>query len=233
MSPVFSRPFGRTILPFLLGIALLGCMGSEGNELVIDDEDGPVPTAKEARVALDEALQAFNEHCVVPTIQPDDSNYPITMLHPDSSRRSFEYEQLWALKEAGLLDTTEVRAEAGFPVHRFSLTKKGKQAQYDIAEGRGYRTMFCYAIPHVTRLDSIKAVYTSGPNPLAKVWFAYRYKPNGTWGRTPALQRTFSSIDRPRPAPDENHVGEQLLMRADTAWVDRRLTGYEEPPSRP
>jgi len=233
MSIVLTRSVLRVTLPLLLGVVLAGCLGSQGNELVVDDEDGPVPTAAQARTALDEALKAFNNHCIAPAAQGTRASYPITMMNPSSSRPSFEYRQLWALKEVGLLDTSQVETERGFPVHRFALTRKGRRAQYDIAQGRGYRTMFCYAIPRVTRLDSIKAVYTSSPNPLANVWFMYKYRPKGKWAASPVLQETFSGLDPSEPSPTEEYSGEQLLMRVDTAWVDRRLTGYEEPPSRP
>lgn len=219
------------IASLLLGSGLLACSGTDETSIVTDDEDGPIPTSTDARDALNEALQSFNDHCLLPAAQRNDA-YPLSLFNPNSSAPSFAYRQLQALAQAGLLDTTIARGERGIPVHRFSLTDDGREAQYEIAQGQKYRPMFCYAIPRVDRIDSIKAVYTSGPNPLAKVWFTYKHRAPAPWIEAEGVQRVFSN--RP-PMPSENDTIHTtlLLMRTDSAWVDRRLTGFDRLPDRP
>ncbi len=230
-----SFPFYRfpllLILTCLVGFGLLACGGSSATEVVIQDEQGPTPTPDEAREAIGEALAAFNQFCLVPAAQNAPNAYPVSIANPNPNNPSFQYRQLLALSEVGLLDTTVTRSQGGLPVHRFSITQKGKQTQYEIAQSRGYEPMFCYAIPEVTRLDSIKAVYNSGPNALAQVWFAYRYTNLQKWVEAPIVQQNFSGLQSlPSRAP---RAANMLLMRVDTAWVDRRLTGYERPPENP
>lgn len=151
-------------------------------------------------------------------------------MRSGSGESSYRYRQLSALRQAGLLDTTVTRSDGGLLVHRFGPTESGRQSQYEIAEGQGYRRMFCYAVPRVTRLDSIKAVYNAGPNPLARIWYTYGYENRGDWVESAAVQRTFSGLD-PLPAPQTRPSTDALLVRVDSAWVDRRLTGYERPPA--
>lgn len=219
------------IATVLVGLGLLACGGSEeSRDVVTDDEEGPIPTVSQAQQALNEALKAFNEHCVVPRAQGRDATYPLPLFNPSAT--TFQYRQLRSLTEAGLLDTTITPGKRGLPVHRFALTKTGRAAQYDIAEGRGYRKMFCYTVPQIIRVDSIKSVYTSGPNPLANVWFAYSYRGAADWIESRSVQRSFSGRP-PRPEPNDTIRADELLMRIDSAWVDRRLTGYDRPPDRP
>jgi hypothetical protein len=91
--------------------------------------------------------------------------------------------------------------------------------------------MFCYAVPEIARIDSIAARYNSGPNALAQVWFAYRYANRGKWVQSPAVQRAYSGL---QSLPDRSpRTSEILLVRVDSAWVDRRLTGYARPPENP
>ena len=137
-----------------------------------------------------------------------------------------------ALTRAGLLEEKITRDERGLPVHRFTIAKEGRTSHYDIAQGRRYEKRFCYAVPHVAKLDSIKAVYTSDPNPLANVWFTYAYRDLGRWAESRTIRRVFSGMP-PLPSRTDTTRTEQLLIRVDSAWVDRRLTGYERPPSRP
>lgn len=205
---------------------LLACSGSE-QSIVIDDEDGPVPTPVEAERALNEALQSFNEYCITAT----ESSYPVTIVNRNRGESSYQFRKLSALTEAGLLDSTLVQTDGNLPVHRFSLTQKGRETQFDIAQGRGYKSRFCYAVPAVARLDSIKSVYNSGPNPLARIWFTYEYKDRKRWSESPAIQRTFSSLPSV-PSSQEKQAAKELLTRIDTTWVDRRLTGFERRPDR-
>ena len=211
---------------------VLACSGGEEASVTIRDEEGPVPSPVETRTALNEALQAFNQYCLAPTAQGSGTTYPIALVRSGSGESSYRYRQLAALRQAGLLDTTVTRSDGGLLVHRFGLTESGRQSQYEIAEGQGYRRMFCYAVPRVTRLDSIKAVYNAGPNPLARIWYTYGYENRGDWVESAAVQRTFSGVD-PLPAPQTRPSTDALLVRVDSAWVDRRLTGYERPPERP
>lgn len=216
----------------LLGLGLLACSSSEETQnVIIREQEGPAPTKKEARKALNEALQAFNEYCLSP-IAESQANYPITLVNPNARDPSHQYRELWSLAQAGLLDTTAAQSTGGLPVHQFSLSAKGKKTRYDIAQARGYRRMFCYAVPVVTQLDSIKGIYNSGPNSLAKVWFSYGYTDLGTWVDTPAVRNTFSGLNA-LPSKTLSRTDEKLLVRIDSAWVDRRLTGYERPPKRP
>ena len=214
-----------------LGAGLFACSGGE-EAVVVREDEGPAPAPADARVALNEALQAFNDYCLVPAAQGSDTTYPIALVNPGSSTSSYRYRQLLALREAGLLDTTVARSSGGLPVHRFGLTETGRESQYDIAGSQSYQRMFCYAIPRVTRLDSIKAVYNAGPNPLAQVWFSYGYTDQASWVESPALQHSFSGLD-PLPSPQSRRSARKLLVRVDSAWVDRRLTGYDRPPERP
>jgi len=214
-----------------LGGGLLACSGGE-ETVVVREEEGPAPTPTEARTALNEALQAFNDYCLAPAAQGSDTTYPIALVNPGASTSSYRYRQLAALREAGLLDTTVARSSGGLPVHRFALTQTGRGHQYEIAQGQGYRPMFCYATPRVTRLDSIKAVYNAGPNSLVRVWFTYGYEDQSPWVESPALRRSFSGLT-PLPSPDARRSDRKLLVRVDSAWIDRRLTGYERPPERP
>jgi hypothetical protein len=216
----------------LLGSLLLSCGGSEEatSDVVIEDEEGPVPTVDEARSALNDALRAYNRYCLVPEAQKT-QGYPITRINPSGTAPSFEYQQLRALQQAGLLDTTVVQSAGELPVHKFDLTDAGRETQYQIARGRGYDPRFCYAIPEVSRVDSIKAVFNSGPNELARVWFAYRYTELKPWVETPSVQRMFSGVE-PLPSPDRERTAEQLLIRIGGiggTWVDRRLAGAERP----
>jgi hypothetical protein len=239
-GPSFSvRRFSLSLVTALvLGLGLLACGGSDEatseeaeTGLVIRDEEGPAPTAEEAKKALDESLQAFNPFCLTP-IAENEADYPITLVNPNSRAPSHQYRELWALKQAGLLDTSAAQSTGGLPVHKFSLSKKGEQTRYEIAQSRSYRRMFCYAVPVVTQLDSIKSVYNSGPNSLARVWFSYGYTDLAPWVNTPILQRTFSNLN-PLPSKKETYNTKKLLVRVDSAWVERRLTGYERPPKRP
>ena len=220
----------HVVLVVLLGSGILACSGNEAT-VVVRDEEGPTPTPADARTALNEALQAFNEHCLAPAAQGRDTTYPIALVNPGAST-SYRHRQLNALRAAGLLDTTVARSSGGLPVHRFALTQRGRGSQYEIAQGQGYRRMFCYAIPRVTRLDSIKAVYNAGPNPLARVWFTYGYEDQASWAESPAVRRSFSGL-APLPSSQIRESDRKLLIRVDSAWVDRRLTGYERPPERP
>ncbi len=216
----------------LLVISVLGCGGGDEAAVVIRDEDGPAPTPTDARTALNEGLQSFNEHCLAPEAQKSEDTYPISVLGPGSNEASYRYQQLRALTRTGLLDTTVVDTTGSLPIHRFAPTSQGRESLYEIVQGGGYTEMFCYAIPRVTRLDSIKAVYNAGPNPLVRVWFEYGYQDLGSWVESPPVQRTFSGLE-PLPSPQAPHPGVELLVRVDSAWVDRRLTGYERPPDRP
>jgi hypothetical protein len=211
---------------------LLACSGGEEASVTVRDEEGPVPSPVGTRTALNEALQAFNRYCLVPAAQGSGTTYPIALVRSGSGESSYRYRQLSALRQAGLLDTTVARSAGGLLVHRFGLTESGRQSQYEIAEGQGYRRMFCYAVPRVTRLDSIKAVYNAGPNPLARIWYTYGYENRGDWVESSAVQRSFSGID-PLPATRTRPSARALLVRVDSAWVDRRLTGYDRPPKRP
>ena len=218
----------------LLGLGLLACGGSgEATQqgVVIQEEEGPAPSAEEAQKALNEALQAFNGYCLSPLAESE-SDYPITLVNPNARSPTHQYRELSSLAQAGLLDTTAAQSTGGLPVHRFSLSPKGEQTRYDIAQSRGYQRMFCYAVPVVTKLDSIKTIYNSGPNSLAKVWFSYGYTDLGSWVNTRSLQTTFSGLSS-LPSKTLSRTDTKLLVRVDSAWVDRRLTGYERPPKRP
>ena len=231
MFPSVPRPALRLAAAVLLGIGLLGCGGSEEYEDVVTNEkEGPIPTPPQAERALNEALQAFNDHCLAPRAQGRDAEYPLPLFNPSAT--SFKYRQLRALSTVGLLDTTVAEGRRGLPVYRFALTKTGRASQYDIAQGQGYRPMFCYTAPEVVQVDSIKSVYTSGPNALANVWFAYSYRSPADWIDSPAIQRSFSRLPS-TPSPTDTFRTEQLLMQLDSAWVDRRLAGYERPPEPP
>lgn len=232
-----DRPVPRSAVlltaALVVGMGLLACGGStETSDIVTDDTDGPIPDLPRARQALNEALQAFNDYCLAPNAQGPGATYPLALFNPNPRAPSFKYRQLWALRQAGLLDTTITRGQRGLPVHRFRLTGAGQSAQYDIAQGRGYRPMFCFAVPEVVRIDSIKSVYTSGPNPLANVWFAFSYQNLGDWIDLASVRRSFSGLPRLPSATDTLYT-DQLLIEVDSAWVDRRLTGYDRPPEQP
>jgi hypothetical protein len=222
------------VTALLLGLGGLACGGSgETTDIVTDDSEGPIPSPQDAQDALNEALQAFNEYCVAPRAQGRENEYPLALFNPDSNASSFRYRQLRALAQVGLLERyVEQDDQQGLPIHRFALTKKGRQARYDIAQARAYVSRFCYATPEVTRIDSIKSVYTSDPDPLANVWFSYTYQDLQPWAESREVQRVFRGL-RSRPSRTDTIRTEQLLIRVDSAWVDRRLTGYERPPSRP
>jgi len=228
-----SRLTVLLIAAIITGTGLLACGGSaETSDVVTNDEEGPIPSAAQAQQALNEALQAFNDYCLAPNAQGPGATYPLALFNPNPNAPSFKYRQLWALTQAGLLDTTITRGQRGLPVHRFRLTSDGRSVQYEIAQGRGYRPMLCYAVPKVTRIDSIKSVYTSGPNPLANVWFAFSYQNLGDWIESASVRRSFSGLPR-RPSATDTLYTDQLLIEVDSAWVDRRLTGYDRPPDQP
>lgn len=231
MAPNVFRVALLLTATLLVGLGLLACSGSEEvNEIVKDDEEGPIPKAQQAEQALNEALTAFNDYCLFPRAQASSASYPIPLFNPNES--TLRYRQLRVLTEAGLLDTTITEGKQGLPIHRFALTETGRASQYDIAEARSYRPKFCYAIPEIARIDSIKAVYTSGPNPLAQIWFTYSYQDVADWIESRRVQRSFSGLP-PRPSSSDTLHADELLMRVDSAWVDRRLTGYDRPPDRP
>lgn len=229
-----SRPSLLLFASLVLGGCLFACSGSKDAteaSVVVREEEGPAPTPEAARTALNEALQAYNGYCLTPVAEARDS-YPITLVNPNARTSTHQYRELWALTQVGLLDTTATTSAGGLPVHQFDLTEKGRQSRYDIAQGRGYRRMFCYAVPVVTQLDSIKSIYNSGPNPLARVWFSYGYTDLGSWRNADSIRRTFSGLD-PLPTKETRRSTRKLLVQVDSAWVDRRLTGYERPPKRP
>jgi hypothetical protein len=233
--PGFSLRAVLLLLATLLtGAGLLACGGGAEttSDVVTDTTQGPIPSPPDARQALNESLQAYNDYCLTPSAQSDADTYPLDLFNPSPNAPSFKYQQLWALTQVGLLDTTIVRDSRGLPVHQFQLTSAGRSAQYDIAQGRTYKPMFCYAVPHVVRLDSIKAVYSSGPNALSKVWFAYSYRNLGDWRRSAYIRRAYSALP-PLPSAADTLRTDQLLIEVDSAWIDRRLSGYERPPSRP
>ncbi|HKL87620.1 MAG TPA: hypothetical protein VJ884_01355 [Salinibacter sp.] len=235
MSGSSSRAALLSFATLLTSIVLFACGGSKettGSDVVTDTTQGPVPSLSDTRQALNEALETFNNYCLAPTAQSAEGKYPLELYNPSSNAPSFKYRELWALTQVGLLDTTIVRGARGLPTHRFGLTEAGRSAQYDIAQGRTYKAMFCFGVPRVVRLDSIKAVYNAGPNPLARVWFAYNYQDVGDWGNARAVRRAFSALP-PLPSPTDTLHTKQLLVRVDSAWIDRRLTGFDRPPERP
>lgn len=234
--PGFVRHSTLLLLTIVfVGGGLLACGGgaeTAESDVVTDAQLGPIPTPPSARRAVDQALQTFNDHCVAPSAQGEDASYPLELFNPSPSAPSLKYQQLRAFVEAGLLDTTVVQGQGNLPIHRFNLTRKGRAAQYEIAQSRTYTPMFCYAVPHVVRLDSIKAVYNSGPNPLASVWYAYSYRNLGDWRRSRSIRRGYTAIP-PLPSASDTLQTNQLLVRVDGSWIDRRLTGYERPPDHP
>lgn len=221
------------IAAIVVGTGLLACGGStETSDIVTDDTEGPIPSTPRARQALNDALQAFNDYCLTPDAQAPGATYPLSVFNPNPNAPSFKYQQLLALRRAGLLDTTLTQGQRGLPVHRFRLTSAGRAAQYEIAQGQDYRPMFCYAVPEVVRIDSIKSVYTSGPNPLANIWFAFSYQNIGDWIDLSSVRRSFTGL-QPPPSSTDTLYTDQLLIEVDSAWVDRRLTGYERLPDQP
>lgn len=222
------------VTTFVLGISLLACGGSDeatAPEVVIEDKKGPVPTPEKTEPALNEALQAFNKYCVSPRAESE-AEFPVKLINPNSRSPTHQYQQLWVLKQIGLLDTTATESTGGLPVHEFSITEKGERTRYDIAQSRGYQRMFCYGVPRVSRIDSIKSVYNAGPNELAKVWFKYRIEDRRSWGESAAVRNTFPGVSS-LPASGTQRSAEELLVQVDSAWVDRRLTGYSRPPEGP
>lgn len=218
----------------VLCLGILACGGSDkaaSPSIVIEEEKGPAPTPEESRTALDEALRAFNRYCVSPLAEQE-ANFPIKLINPKTRAQTHQYQQLWVLKQIGLLDTTATESTGGLPVHEFSITRKGERTRYDIAQSRGYQRMFCYGVPKVSRIDSIKAIFNSGPNELAKVWFAYGVENRRSWGKSAAVRNTFPGVSTLPPTGTERRT-EQLLVQVDSAWVDRRLTGYSRPPKGP
>jgi hypothetical protein len=234
MSGSPSRAALLLVATLLTGLVLVACSGNTEtttSDVTTDTTKGPIPRTAGARQALNEALQTFNDYCLAPTAQGAEGEYPLEVFNPSPNAPSFKYRELRALAQVGLLDTSVVRGARGLPVHRFGLTDAGRSAQYDIAQGRSYKAMFCFGVPQVVRLDSIKAIYTSGPNPLARVWFAYSYQDIGEWRNAPAVRRAFSALP-PLPSSSETLYTKQLLVRVDSAWIDRRLTGFARPPDR-
>ena len=231
MALFSSRPVVLFLAAVVVGAGLLACSGSDDARVVTDDEEGPIPDPETVERALNQALQAFNDYCLAPKAQGGDASYPLSLFNPDAQDPSFTYRQLRALAQAGLLDTTITRGQRDLPVYRFGLTQTGRSAQYDVARGRTLRPMFCYAVPTVTRIDSIKAVYSSGPNPLTNVWFSYSYEDFGDWIETPSVQSAFTGLPS-RPSRTDTIRTEQLLIRIDSAWIDRRLSGYDRSAAR-
>ena len=231
MPPRTPRFASLLTAALLVGLGLLACGGSEeSREVILDDEEGPIPTPTQAQQALNEALKTFNDHCLAPRAQGRRAAYPLSLFNPGQS--SFEYRQLRALTEADLLDTTVTKGERGLPAYRFALTKKGRAEKYDIAKGQGYQSMFCYTVPQVIRVDSIKSVYNAGPTPLANVWFVFNHQKPADWVDLPSVQRSFSGLP-PKSSLDDTVHTDQLLMQVDdSTWIDRKLTGYERLPSR-
>lgn len=235
MSGPLSRAALLSCATLFTGLILVACGSNTettSSDVVTDTTQGPVPSPADTRQALNEALQTFNNYCLAPAAQDAEGEYPVELFNPSPTAPSFKYRELRALAQVGLLDTSVVRGARGLPVHRFGLTDAGRSAQYDIAQGRSYKAMFCFGVPRVVRVDSIKAVYNSGPNPLARAWFAYSYQDVGDWRNAPAVRRAFSALP-PLPSSNETLYTRQLLVRVDSAWIDRRLTGFARPPERP
>lgn len=215
----------------VVGLGLLSCGETKPtSDVPISNEYGAAPTPSEARSALNAAFEAFNDYCLSPGQQGARISFPFSLVNPETQNRTFQYRQLEALLQVGLLDTSHVEARRGLPLVRFALTQKGKEAQYNIVKGRGRQTAFCYAVPQVTALDSIKSIFNSGPNPLAKVWFSYQYQNRGEWINADSIQKVFANI-RSLPQPNQNESAEKLLVRVGTTWTDRRLAGSR--PRRP
>lgn len=225
-EPMMARPYSFLLIgALLLSLGLLACGETRpASDVLISNEQGPTPSPQEARAALNEALEAFNDHCILPGEQGAQITFPFSLVNPDTRNRTFQYTQLQALVDVGLLDTTHVEARGGLPVVRYEVTAKGKTAQYEVIQGRSRRTAFCYAVPQVARIDSIKSKYTSGPIPLANVWFSYHYERRGQWVETDTIQKTFANL-RSVPQPNNPKTDKKLLIRVDTTWVDQRLAG--------
>lgn len=223
---MLGRPFNILFTGALLAsLSLLACGETKPtSDVVISNEMGPTPTPDEARAALNDALEAFNDHCILPGEQGAHITFPFSLINPNTRNRTFQYSQLQALVTVGLLDTTQVEARGGLPVVRYSLTPKGKNARYEVVQGRSRRTAFCYAVPQVARLDSIKSSFNSGPNSPVQVWFSYQYEHRGQWVKTDSIQKTFANL---RSLPEQNtpQSGKNVLIRMDTTWVDQRLAG--------
>lgn len=209
----------------LVGVGLLSCGETKSTSTVpISNNYGAAPTPTEAQAALNAAFAAYNDYCLSPGQQGAHISFPFSLVNPGTQNRTFQYRQLEALVQVGLLDTSHVEARRGLPLVRFSLTQKGKKAQYNVVKGQGRRTAFCYAVPKVTGLDSIKSVFNSGPNPLAKVWFSYQYQKRGEWVNADSIQKVFANI-RSLPQRNQPESAEKLLVRVGTTWTDRRLVG--------
>lgn len=222
------------ITSFLVGVGLLACSGSEETKrtnIVIEEKQGPAPSADAAETALNESLRAYNPYCVSPRAESS-AEFPVTLINPSSRAPTHQYQQLWVLHQNGLLDTTLASSTGGLPVHKFSITPKGERTRYDIAQSSEYRRMFCYGVPMVTQIDSIKSVYNTGPNELAKVWYRYTVEKRRSWGQSRGVRNTFPGVT-PLPAPGTQRAAEDLLVQVDSAWVERRLTGYDRPPKGP
>ncbi len=234
MRVSIHRPLALLLISVLIGFGGLACSGSEDTakpDTIIKEERGPAPSPDEAEKAINEALRAFNRYCVGPRAESD-AEFPITLVNPDSRSPTHQYQQLWVLKEIGLLDTTAASSTGGLLVHKFSITPQGERTRYDVAQSQGYRRMFCYGVPKVVWVDSIKSIYNAGPNNLAKVWFRYRVADRRSWAESAAVRNTFPGVS-PLPPPESRRAAEELLVQVDSAWVDRRLTGYERPPKGP
>lgn len=190
----------------------------------------PLPSENAAEDALNESLRAYNEACLVPDALGQRDNFPVTLIVSDTTDPSFRFQQLQALESIGLVlsrrDTTSRRLVR----QQFSLTEDGQDAVQTVFSFRGERTAICFATPEVTRIDTIRALKTRSPRPVAEIDFAYRYDDVAEWTQQEPVRRTFPNLPALLQRLDAPQTGRQTIQQlGDDRWRDVRLVGRTDP----
>jgi DNA-binding PadR family transcriptional regulator len=193
------------------------------------EEGYRIPSPGQARIALNEGLQAFNEACIVPDALGRGEDFPVTIVEPDTLDPPVRYRQLRALEDAGLLTNRRDTTSGGLMRRTFALTEDGQEVNREIFEFRGWQSSLCYATPRVTRVDSIYAVPDRSPRPLAEVIFHHALQEVRPWARRSEVRQLFPSI-----IPRVREVGtptqsRRSLIETESGWTDSRLVGRKPP----
>lgn len=190
----------------------------------------PLPSDNAAEDALNEALRAYNEACIVPEALGQTDNFPVTLIVSDTTDPSFRFQQLAALETAGLLLSARDTTARRLVRQEFRLTEDGHDAVQTVFSFRGERTALCFAKPEVTRIDTLRAIKTRSPRPVTEVDFAYRYEDVAEWTRHDVVQRAFPNLPSLLREIQGTRTGRQTIQKlGEDRWRDARLIGRTDP----
>jgi len=225
MSPAVRSAAVCWIVALAGTLVLSACLGVEGTQTT--EEGYRIPSDDQARIALNEGLDAFNDACIVPDALGRGETFPITVVEPDTLAPPLRYQQLEALQDERLLTNRRDTTSGGLIRLTFSLTEEGQEVETLVSGFRGQQTGLCFAKPRVTRIASISPVPDRNPRPLAEVVFTHSLQDVQPWARDPKIQRLFPSVRSLLQEVNDQTRTRRTVVETDEGWKDSRLAGRE------